>query len=209
MTKTTAPSRDSVPPRVVVGLGNPGAVYDGSPHNLGFATLDELARRHALGPWRPAGDTLLSEWPAASGAHGPALLVKPLTGMNRSGKALRPLLAERVRALSDVLVVVDDVALGCGELRIRDGGGAGGHNGLRDLEDALGRRFARLRLGIGAPPLGELGPFVIGPIPTERRAAAAAMVGQAADCAERWCAWGIGAAERHLDCLRRAHGAAG
>ncbi|MEM7310618.1 MAG: aminoacyl-tRNA hydrolase [Planctomycetota bacterium] len=141
--------------RLVVGLGNPGPDYDGTRHNVGFDVLDHLARHEGL----------LFESPAVlEDYHGPrelvcarsfepdALLVKPLTFMNRSGDVVAPLARWAGVEPQDVMVVYDDLDLPFSTLRIRPHGGAGGHNGMRSILERLGSdRFPRLRVGIGHP----------------------------------------------------------
>jgi PTH1 family peptidyl-tRNA hydrolase len=136
-------------PKFVVGLGNPGAEYSGTRHNVGFAVLDEVARQAGCSfkkKWR--FDALVAEWAAASGK---VLLAKPQTFMNRSGTAVGALLKWRKILPAELLVVVDDADLPLGELRMRPGGGTGGHNGLRSITESLGgaEEFMRLRVGIG------------------------------------------------------------
>lgn len=137
--------------KLVIGLGNPGPEYVNTRHNVGFDVLDRLARR-----WAP-GETARARFHAAlidarvDGER--ALLLKPTTFMNRSGLTA----AEAVRFYKldpedALLVIVDDVALPCGTIRVRDAGSAGGHNGLADIEQKLGTNcYARLRIGIDPP----------------------------------------------------------
>lgn len=128
--------------RVALGIGNPGARYAGTRHNVGFDVLDLAARRAGLS-FRKASP-LHMECRTKTG-----LLVKPLTFVNRSGEALRLLLESGVEA-TDLLVVVDDIHLQPGRLRLRAKGSDGGHNGLKDLGRALGSDdYARLRIGVG------------------------------------------------------------
>ena len=136
--------------KVVVGLGNPGSQYAGTRHNIGWRVVDRLAERAGWagkGRQRDASNVLLGRY------HGLDLtLVKPLTYMNESGLAVRKVLAREHAPLGDLLVVVDDFALPFGKLRFREGGGAGGHNGLRSIIAELGtEKFSRLRIGIGEP----------------------------------------------------------
>jgi PTH1 family peptidyl-tRNA hydrolase len=182
--------------RIIVGLGNPGSGQAETPHNLGFSAMDALAGRHGLGPWSAHGANLVCLWPGEVGSRDPAQLVKPQLGMNLSGQALAPLLAERLRTVREMLVVADDVSLPLGRVKIRDGGGARGHQGLRSIESVIGKGFCRLCIGVGPAPPGALGEFVIGRMPPARRAATMAMVSVAVECAALWCAWGSGIAER-------------
>lgn len=136
--------------KVVVGLGNPGSQYAGTRHNIGWLVVDRLVERAGWagkGRQRDASNVLIGRY------HGLDLtLVKPLTYMNESGLAVRKVLAREHAPLGDLLIVVDDFALPFGKLRFREGGGAGGHNGLRSIIAELGtEKFSRLRIGIGEP----------------------------------------------------------
>ena len=140
-------------PELVVGLGNPGPKYEGTRHNAGFHFVDRLAARLGAG-FRPVRRFSLDACEAATGA-GRVRLVKPTTYMNRSGQAVGGI-AEYYRiAPAAILVVHDELDLPTGAVRIKEGGGHGGHNGLRDIVAHLGTRdFARVRLGIGRPGSG-------------------------------------------------------
>ncbi len=132
--------------RLVVGLGNPGAQYAGTRHNAGFMVADELARRAGAGSWVVRSKSLVSE--AMIGGHR-LLLAKPLTYMNLSGHAVRSLLSELGRTSDVLIVLMDDLNLPFGRIRIRTGGSAGGHRGLESVIDSLGGGdFVRVRLGI-------------------------------------------------------------
>ena len=135
---------------LVAGLGNPGSKYANNRHNVGFHVIDELARRHDLGPLRAK---LGAE--AASGvvAGQSALLIKPMEFMNRSGFAIQRHAQYRNIAPEDLLVVHDEIDLDFGRVKVKAGGGHGGHNGLRSIIAQLGsREFARVRVGVGKPP---------------------------------------------------------
>ena len=127
-----------------MGLGNPGRSYERTRHNVGFLVADELARRHG-GSWRKRKKT---ETTAVSLGPREVTLLKPTTFMNISGSALAGYRVE------DLVVVHDDLDLPPGDVRVKVGGGAGGHNGLRSLIGRLGPDFARVRVGIGRPPVG-------------------------------------------------------
>ena len=136
----------------MVGLGNPGTRYLRTRHNAGFMVIDELAART-----RAAGRVDRDAWLAETTLAGePALLVKPQSYMNLSGEPVARLLAEAGAAPADLVVIVDDVALPLGRLRVRPEGSDGGHNGLLSLIDVAAerRRFARVRIGVGGcePP---------------------------------------------------------
>jgi len=136
--------------KVVVGLGNPGSQYAGTRHNIGWLVADRLAERAGWtgkGRQRDASNVVMGRFRGLD-----LTLVKPLTYMNDSGLAVRKVLAREHVPLADLLVVADDFALPFGKLRFREGGGAGGHNGLRSIVEELGtEKFSRLRVGIGEP----------------------------------------------------------
>jgi PTH1 family peptidyl-tRNA hydrolase len=129
---------------VVVGLGNPGRSYERTRHNLGYLVADELAKRHG-GSWRKRKR---AEAAPVSLGHKNATLLKPTTFMNNSGSAVADYRPE------DLIVVHDDLDLEAGTVRVKVGGGAGGHNGLRSIIGRLGNEFVRVRIGIGRPPVG-------------------------------------------------------
>jgi PTH1 family peptidyl-tRNA hydrolase len=163
-----------------VGLGNPGARYQRTRHYAGFMVIDELAAR-ARAAGRIASDAWLAE---ATLAGEPALLVKPLAYMNASGEPVARLLAERGATPAELVVVVDDVALPLGRLRVRERGSDGGHNGLRSLILTLGSdEFARVRIGVGLdePPDVDLADFVLGEFLPEELPRVREMVSLAAD----------------------------
>ena len=144
--ETTSERPDAGGPRspVVVGLGNPGRSYERTRHNVGFLVVEELAKRHG-GSWRSKKKAEAA--PIGFGLKNVTLL-KPTTYMNNSGTAL-------VGYKPDQLIVVhDDLDLPEGDVRVKDGGGAGGHNGLRSAIQHLGNDFVRVRIGIGRPPPG-------------------------------------------------------
>lgn len=136
--------------RLVVGLGNPGAKYDGTRHNVGFMALERLARRDGFAFRQQAK---LHGLAAESGVGSARLrLLMPQTYMNDSGRAIRAALDWFGFSPDQLLVLVDDMDLPLGRLRLRAQGSAGGHNGLRSTIQHLGtQEFPRLRIGIGAP----------------------------------------------------------
>jgi PTH1 family peptidyl-tRNA hydrolase len=130
--------------RVVVGLGNPGPEYAGTRHNVGFAVAHRLADRLKAKPL-PGASRSFQAWTAQLEMQ-PLVILTPLTFMNLSGRALEEIGAEA----EQVLVVVDDVYLPLGQIRLRAGGSDGGHNGLASVTESLGTdAFARLRIGVG------------------------------------------------------------
>jgi PTH1 family peptidyl-tRNA hydrolase len=186
----------------VAGLGNPGERYRRTRHNVGFLVVDELAARTGAGRFREEADA----WVAPARLAGmDVLLAKPLTFMNRSGSSVERLLAAYGQEPSDVLAVVDDVALDLGQLRIRERGSHGGHNGLRSLIESLGsEEFPRVRVGIrtGEPP-AELADFVLADFPQEDVLVVQEMVGWAADAIETAVEDGVPAAMNRFNGQRR------
>jgi PTH1 family peptidyl-tRNA hydrolase len=166
----------------VVGLGNPGPRYERTRHNAGFMAIDELAART-----RAAGRVERDAWLAEATLAGePALLVKPQSFMNLSGGPVARLLAEAGASPADLVVIVDDVALPLGRLRVRPAGSDGGHNGLVSLITSLETDvFARVRIGVGADPMPEmdLADFVLGDFQPEEVERLREVIGLAADAA--------------------------
>ncbi|HSL00648.1 MAG TPA: aminoacyl-tRNA hydrolase [Rubrobacteraceae bacterium] len=154
-----------------MGLGNPGRSYERTRHNVGFLVVDELARRHG-GSWRKRKKTEAS---TINLDYRSVTLLKPTTFMNRSGSALAGYRPE------DLILVHDDLDLPPGDVRVKVGGGAGGHNGLRSVIGNLGGDFTRVRVGIGRPPAGAgVTEYVLGRMDAAVRSA----VPRAADAAE-------------------------
>lgn len=169
--------------RLVVGLGNPGERYRRTRHNVGFMVTDVLAHRASVTQGRVEADA----WTAEATIAGVALLLaKPQTFMNRSGLAVEPLLRGHQIAPADMLVIVDDVALDLGVLRLRPRGGHGGHNGLRSIIDCLDTdEFPRLRVGVRRNEIqGDLADYVLGDFDAEDVLLVHEAVGRAADAVE-------------------------
>lgn len=175
--------------RLVVGLGNPGPEYEWTPHNLGFHALDELARRHRLIFETPAAfGPQFTSLPArlARDTRRDALLVKPVTYMNRSGVAIAPLARALAVPPEQILVVYDDLDLPPGALRLRPHGGSGGHNGVRSMSESLGSdSFPRLRIGIGRPRT-DAARHVLTQLEGAARTDAEIAVAHAADALDAW-----------------------
>ena len=138
--------------KLVVGLGNPGKKYERARHNLGFLVVDHIAQQNRVTIKKKLCNALVAEC-VNQGER--ILLVKPQTYMNRSGESVKALL-ERFRATpGDLIVIYDDLDLEFGRLRIRPGGGAGGHRGVLSIMESLaGAKFYRVRVGIGRPSSG-------------------------------------------------------
>lgn len=135
--------------KLVVGLGNPGKKYEGTRHNVGFAIVDLLAESPSVGSPQERFDADIAEWREDTEK---ILLMKPLTFMNLSGRAVRQAIDFYQIEHRDVLVICDDMALPLGKLRFRARGTHGGHNGLRDIQQHLGTtEYSRLRIGVDVP----------------------------------------------------------
>ena len=175
-------------PLIVVGLGNPGPKYADTRHNAGYLCIDELAARHSVPLSDKRKTALLGEGRVAGKR---VALVKPRTFMNLSGEAVRYAL-DRYRVRADaVLVILDDLDLPLGKVRLRERGGSGGHNGLNSINAALGTTdYARLRIGIGRPD-GETVGYVLGPFAPDEKATAQDAITRAANAAEAWLAHGV------------------
>lgn len=186
---------------LVVGLGNPGTDYAGTRHNVGQLVVAELARRagvtlaahkaHArVGTIRLAG---------VAGAPGPGVLIAvPLSYMNLSGGPVAALAKYYSVAPSDVIVVHDDIDLPLGTVKMKRGGGEGGHNGLKDITRALGTKdYVRVRGGVGRPP-GHMdaADYVLRPFAAKERGDAEWMIGVAADAVEAIILIGLEAAQQ-------------
>jgi len=165
---------------IVCGLGNPGPRYRSTRHNLGFMALDKLSKRYSFSWKRAAGPAQTALWRVAGRT---VILVKPLTYMNESGVALA---RHGAIGKGTLLIVCDDLNLPLGKLRLRSGGGGGGHKGLDSIIERLGTEdFARLRLGIGAPPDGvDWVEFVLSDFFAEEREAVGDMIEEAAETIE-------------------------
>jgi PTH1 family peptidyl-tRNA hydrolase len=184
----------------VVGLGNPGERYRRTRHNAGFMAVDVLAAR-ARAAGRVDGDAWVAEAVFGGAA---ALLVKPLAFMNASGSPVARLLAAREASPSDLVVLVDDVALDLGTIRVRERGSHGGHNGLRSLVETLGtEEFARVRIGVKRGELPEdLAEYVLANFHPDEVLAVQEAVGLAADAVLCLAEEGAGAAMNRFNARR-------
>ncbi|HTI85891.1 MAG TPA: aminoacyl-tRNA hydrolase [Alphaproteobacteria bacterium] len=134
--------------RLVVGLGNPGSEYAHQRHNVGFMAVDAIARIHGISTWRKR---FAGESAEGSIAGAKVLLLKPLTYMNDSGRAVQDAARFYKIGPEDVIVLHDELDLVPGKVRVKRGGGAAGHNGLRSTDAAIGPDYLRVRIGIGHP----------------------------------------------------------
>jgi PTH1 family peptidyl-tRNA hydrolase len=179
--------------KLVVGLGNPGPRYAGTRHNVGFDAVDLLARRHGA-DWAAApkgAEALVANW-----RPGGAIFAKPLTFMNLSGTAVVPLMQFYKIELADLLVIVDEVQLETGRIRIRPFGSAGGHNGLKSVIGSLGTdAVPRLRIGVGrGDQRRDLSDHVLAKFDADERSVIEDAIVRSADAAEMFIAEGSSAA---------------
>ncbi len=177
----------------IIGLGNPGGEYDGTRHNIGFEVVGALAGSHGTSFGRPRAASVAGTGRTADER---VVLAKPLTMMNASGVAAVRLCENYDLAPSNLIVVVDDLNLDLGQLRLRRGGSAGGHNGLKSINEKLGtKQYPRLRIGIDSPPGGmDARDWVLSRFDPDERAAVEEAVEQGAACVEMAVSDGIEAA---------------
>jgi len=133
---------------LLVGLGNPGARYVGNRHNIGFMTVQEIAKRHGIGPWRRRFQGVACEGPLGGER---TLLLLPGTYMNESGRAVAEAVHFYKLLPADVIVFHDEIDLPPGKVRVKVGGGVAGHNGLRSISEHIGNDYRRVRIGVGHP----------------------------------------------------------
>lgn len=171
--------------KLIVGLGNPGRKYMATKHNIGFITVDELSFRQNTKWKKHQFEADLSEF-FSDGEK--ILLAKPQTFMNESGRSIRPLMDYYQISLEELLVIYDDMDLPVGKIRLRQKGGAGGHNGIKSLIQHLGtQKFNRIRVGIDRPfPGQDVVSHVLSPFPKETHEEMLLSVKTAADACEDW-----------------------
>jgi peptidyl-tRNA hydrolase, PTH1 family len=175
--------------KVVVGLGNPGSRYDRTRHNVGYAVVDLLAEGVGVGRPQSRFQAEVREWRVDEEK---VLLVKPETFMNLSGRAVRQVMDFYQVPVENLLVVCDDINLPLGKLRFRARGTHGGHNGLRDIQAHLGTNaYARLRIGVDAPPENEAVDYVLGRFRPSERPVIDDALRLAAQGVEAWIRKGI------------------
>jgi PTH1 family peptidyl-tRNA hydrolase len=192
--------RTGSPERVITGLGNPGHRYARTRHNAGFEVVERIAGKN--GGWKDYRRLASICSVQIEGTE--VMLVRPLTFMNLSGEAVKHLLSHWNLSPEDLLVIHDDLDLSVGSIRLRPGGGPGGHKGVKSIIDCLQcRSFARLRIGIGRPPAGEdTVEYVLEPFSLEERSKLEDIWELAADAARCWVKSGIETAMNHYN--RRA-----
>jgi PTH1 family peptidyl-tRNA hydrolase len=135
------------------GLGNPGGKYANNRHNVGFMAADAIARRHSFSPWSKKFQSEIAEGKIGGEK---VLLIKPQTFMNLSGQAVGEALRFYKLELSAVTVFYDEIELPAGKIRVKTGGGSAGHNGIRSLDQHLGKDYRRVRIGVGHPGVKEM-----------------------------------------------------
>lgn len=190
-------------PKLIVGLGNPGPEYAETRHNVGFQFLDRLARKHGLKFSALKFRAHIAEG-EIRGCR--VILAKPLTFMNLSGQAVKPLVKSYGVELADLLVVYDDMDLPLGAVRFRPSGGAGGHKGMLSVIEALGnRQFPRLRFGIGRPPHGDPVEYVLSEFTEDEKAAMERAYEIGVEIIEAWITGGIQMALDRLSQINQAN----
>jgi len=145
--------------KLLVGLGNPGAQYAGNRHNIGFMAIDAIAAAHGISTWKSKHAGLLAEGNIGSER---VLLLKPQTYMNKSGDSVQQVARFYKLTPADIIVFYDELDLAPGKVRVKVGGGNGGHNGLRSIDPQIGLDYKRVRLGIGHPGKEFVTPHVLG-----------------------------------------------
>ena len=130
------------------GLGNPGSDYAGNRHNVGFMAADAIAARHGFSDWKTKGANLIAE--GRIGAT-KVIAIKPQSFMNKSGTPVADIARFYKIPPSDIFVFYDEIDLAAGRIRVKSGGGHGGHNGIRDIDRHLGQDYWRVRIGVGRP----------------------------------------------------------
>jgi len=174
---------------IIAGLGNPGPNYQWTRHNAGFLFLDRLAQLENISVNRKNFSGLSGEWNFNASRH---VLLKPQTFMNLSGRAVMQALQFYKLPLSRLIVAHDDLDLPFGTVRLKQGGGHGGHNGLRSIMEQLGKGdFIRLRIGIGRPPHGDSVNYVLGNFPPDQMEALPRVLDGGLDMLEMMLAEGL------------------
>ena len=187
--------------KLIVGLGNPGSQYDRTRHNVGFMAVDMFAQKNGANNFRIAHEGFVAD---VNVAGEKLILLKPQTYMNLSGRSVASAMQFYKLAIEELLVVVDDVALPCGTIRLRASGSAGGHNGLRDIQQAMGGfalssgktglDYARLRIGVDPPGVVPQKDYVLTAFTAEQKPKMEAALKNAVEAISVWRERGITAA---------------
>jgi PTH1 family peptidyl-tRNA hydrolase len=166
--------------KLIVGLGNPGTKYTWTRHNVGFMVLDRLAHHEGASLAKKSFAGLYGD----VACWGERLhLLKPQTFMNLSGQSVSPALNFHKIHLDDLIVVHDDIDIPFGQIRVKKGGGHGGHNGLRSLMKELGSgEFVRIRVGVGRPPFGDSADYVLSPFSKDEMSQLSELLDHVVDC---------------------------
>lgn len=182
---------------LICGLGNPGPKYRNNRHNVGFMVVDLLASRASAGPFK---DKFKGEWARGTLAKSDVVLLKPMTFMNLSGESLQAAMTFFKVPLENVLVIHDELDLAYRDVRVKVGGGAAGHNGLKSIiQHCGGPEFARVRIGIGRPPKGSTESWVLGDFDSMESAELGDVLQQAALAAEMVVKDGSAAAQNKFN----------
>ncbi len=175
--------------KIIVGLGNPGSDYIKTRHNAGFMAIERLAQRHGITGVKTNFHAGVLDGTVAGHR---CLLVQPMTFMNRSGLTVSEAMNFYKLDLDDLLILVDEAALPVGTMRLRATGSAGGHNGLRDIEDKLGTQdYPRLRIGVESPTRASRKDFVLGRFTEDQLADLDPALDRTCDAIESWLNDGI------------------
>ena len=171
---------------IIAGLGNPGASYVGHRHNVGFMLVEKIAALHGFSNFKTDKTSAVAEGRIANNK---AIVIKPLSFMNASGLPIRKLLDFYKLGPEALTVLHDDIDLAAGKVRVKTGGGHGGHNGLRDIDKHLGKDYRRIRIGVGRPP------FV------SKKADAHVLSDFSKDDREQWLDTLLDCMAKEIDCL--------
>ena len=171
---------------IIAGLGNPGASYVGHRHNVGFMLVEKIAALHGFSNFKTDKTSAVAEGRIANNK---AIVIKPLSFMNASGLPIRKLLDFYKLGPEALTVLHDDIDLAAGKVRVKTGGGHGGHNGLRDIDKHLGNDYRRIRIGVGRPP------FV------SKKADAYVLSDFSKDDREQWLDTLLDCMAKEIDCL--------
>ena len=175
---------------LIVGLGNPGKQYEKTRHNIGFSALDLMAQKFGLEFKNQL--KMRGTWVEGTICDQPCVLLKPLTFMNLSGDSVSCVMRYQPIDLAHLLIVTDDVSIPFGMMRLKINSGAGGHNGLKSIEESLQTiRYARLRLGVGDRTEGDLSSHVLGRFTSEEEVALPAFLERAVEAIEIFIKNGI------------------
>ncbi|KJJ83734.1 peptidyl-tRNA hydrolase [Candidatus Omnitrophus magneticus] len=183
--------------KIVIGLGNPGEQYARTKHNMGFDVIDECSLKY--------GCSVKNK--GFSGIYGitrleseELMLFKPLTYMNLSGEAVQAVFKSKAKEISDILVIVDDLSIPLGTLRLRRQGSSGGHNGLKSIIEKMGNEFARLKIGIGKENMpDEKSGYVLSVFGKEDREKLNDVILKAVECVRVWAISGVDEAMRYAN----------